>query len=220
VSRPGRAAALAVVLGSSSARAAAPGSAPECRSDSGAYLHDGFFARSDVALAFFSAVVGGSGASGRRTAIRGIGQSQAISIGGTPERGLVIGGSLWAARIDPVFVEDGRTIVPDDDSVKVTLARVGPFLDWYPDPSRGFHANVAAAFTIQIESDAKGNAVKPAAVGAALSLGTGYDWFISSQLSIGLLGRVAFGREVRRPVEGDQRMTWFVPELAFSATYH
>jgi hypothetical protein len=220
VVRAHRAAALVVVLGSSLARAAGPQAAPECQTDSGARLHDGFFARSDVALAFFSAIVRGSGASGRRTGIRGIGQSQGVSIGGTPDRGLVLGGSLWAARIDPVFVEDGKTIVPDDDSVKITLARVGPFLDWYPDPSRGFHTNASAAFTIQIESDAKGHAVKPAAVGAALSVGTGYDWFVSSQLSIGLLGRVAFGREIRRPLEGEQRMTWFVPELAFSATYH
>jgi hypothetical protein len=202
-----RVAALVLTLGSSAA------AEPE-------RMHDGFFARSDVGLAFYSAVVRGSGASAGRTGIRGIGQSQAVSIGGTPERGLVLGGSLWAARIDPVFVEDNRTIVPDDDSVKITLVRLGPFLDWYPDPARGFHASVAGAFTAQIESDVKGDPIEPAALGAALSLGTGYDWFVADQISVGLLARVAFGREVRRPADGDQRMLWFIPELAFSATLH
>jgi hypothetical protein len=201
------AAALVIALSSNAAADPAP-------------THDGFFARSDVAFAFFSAVVSGSGGAPRRTGIRGMGQSQALSIGGTPERGLVTGGSVWAARIVPQFVEGNRTIVPDDDSVKITLVRLGPFLDWYPAPSRGFHTSVDAALTAQIESDVKGNPVKPAALGAALSIGTGYDWFVADHLSIGLLGRFAFGRAIRKPADGDQRMLWFVPELALSATYH
>lgn len=132
----------------------------------------------------------------------------------------MVGGTVWTARIDPVFVEGGKTITPDDDSVKVTLLRLGPFLDWYPDPARGFHTQAAAAFTAQIESDVKGNPIKPAALGAALSIGTGYEWFISSELSLGLLGRLALGRVVRTPTEGKQDMLWIIPELALSATYH
>jgi hypothetical protein len=197
------------------------GSECECpAAGPGERLHDGFFARSDTGVAFFSAIVSGSGASPHRTFVRGFGQSASIWVGGTPERGLVVGGAAWTARIDPQFIEDGKTVVPEDDSVKVTLLRLGPFLDWYPEPGRGFHTQVAAAFTAQIESDVKGNAIKPAALGAALSVGTGYEWFISSEFSLGLLGRVALGRVVREPSEGKQHMLWFIPELALSATYH
>lgn len=185
--------------------------------DPGKHLHDGFFARSDTGLAFYRARVSGSSS---RTGIRGLGQSAGISVGGTPERGLVVGGTVWTAIIDPVFVERGRTVTPDDDSVKITLLRLGPFLDWYPDPARGFHTQAAASFTAQVETDVKGNALEPAALGAALSVGTGYEWFVSSELSLGLLGRLALGRVVRTPPEGEQDMLWLVPELALAATYH
>lgn len=188
--------------------------------DPGERLHDGFFARSDAGLAFFREIVSDSGAFPRRSSIRGLGQSAVISVGGTPARGLVVGGTAWTARIDPVFVEGGRTVTPDDDSVKITLLRLGPFLDWYPDPAHGFHTQIAATFAAQVESDVKGNAIKPAALGAALSLGTGYEWFVSSEVSLGLLGRIAFGRVVRAPREGEQDMLWLIPELALAATYH
>src|ERR1041384_5058002 len=97
----------------------------------GERTHDGFFVgvRAGVALLFgheetIPAVPP------FRTSLRGVGQSAEIAVGGTPRPGLVIGGSLWTARIDPTFVEGGRTVTPDDDSVKVTTARIGPFLDW------------------------------------------------------------------------------------------
>ena len=188
--------------------------------ESGARLHDGFFLRSEPSLAFFRAVVWGSSTETRRSGIRGIGQGAGISLGGTPARGLVVGGTVWTARIDPVFIEDGQTVSPDDDSVKVTLLRLGPFLDFYPDPSRGFHVVTAAALTVQVESDVKGNGVEPAAIGAAFSIGPGYEWFIMNEISLGLLGRVSVGRLVRTPNDGPEQILWIIPELALTATYH
>jgi hypothetical protein len=191
-----------------------------CRAEPGDRLHDGFFARSGTGLAFLWATVRDSGGSPRRSAVRGVGQSADISIGGTPARGLVFGGNIWTARIDPVFVEDGKTVSPDDDSVKVTMLRLGPFLDWYPDPRRGFHAQAVMALTLQVETDVKGNAIKPASVGGALSIGAGYEWFIASEFSLGLFGRMALGSSVRSPPDGDEVSLWMTPELALSATYH
>jgi hypothetical protein len=130
-----------------------------------------------------------------------------------------VGGTLWTARIDPVFVENGRTITPDDDSVKVTLLRTGPFVDFYPHPSKGFHAQFALELAVQFESDTKGNAIKPAAFGFAQSVGTGYEWFIGDEFSLGLFGRMALGRVVRTPTSGDERMLWIIPEVGISATY-
>src|SRR4051812_30010840 len=75
------------------------GSAPGDR------LHDGFFARSEASLAFLWANVRGANVPLGRTGIRAIGQGGSISIGATPERGWVVGGSAWAARLDPEFVE-------------------------------------------------------------------------------------------------------------------
>jgi hypothetical protein len=226
---PNRAAAFFVAWATSGvavlcpALAAAETKPPEVEcpdADPGRRRHDGFFARSDTGLAFLWAHVSGSGGPLGRTGILGFGQSASLSLGGTPERGLVIGGTAWTARIDPVFVEGGQTVTPDDDSVKVTLLRVGPFVDWYPDPTGGFHAQLSAAFTAQVESDVKGNAIKPAALGAALSVGIGHEWFVLDEISLGVLGRMAIGRVVREPSDGEQHTLWIIPELALTATYH
>ncbi len=190
-----------------------------CEADPGAKTHDGFFARSEPGLAFYWAHVSGSNAL-RRTGIRGLGQSAALSLGGTPARGLVLGGTVWTVRIDPVFIENGKTVTPDDDSVKVTQLRVGPFLDWYPYPKLGFHSLVAVELVVQLESDVKGNPIKPETFGAALATGSGYEWFIANELSLGFIGRVAFGAAARAARDGTEHTLFIVPELALSATYH
>jgi hypothetical protein len=183
----------------------------------GARFHDGFFARSESGIAVLSAFVSGGGT---RSSVRGIGQSASLSLGGTPLQGLVLGGTLWTARIDPVFVEDGKDVAPDDDSVKVTLLRIGPLVDWYPHPGRGFHALAAAALTLQVETDTKGNPLVPAAYGASLSTGAGHEWFLSSELSLGILGRVAFGGLSRAASGGTERSLFVIPELSLTVTYH
>jgi hypothetical protein len=191
----------------------------ECRADPGERLHDGFFARSESGVALLSAHVAGAGRSLRQR-IRGVGQSAGLSLGDTPAKGLVVGGTLWTVPIDPVFVEGGNTVTPDDDSVKVTLLRLGPFVDWYPRPREGFHALSSVAFTVQIESDVKGNAVTPAALGWSVSTGLGYEWFLASEVSLGFLGRVTFG-SLERAVAGGPEMTLFaLPELGLAGTYH
>jgi hypothetical protein len=191
-----------------------------CEPEPGERVHDGFFARSESGVAFLSAFVSDSGARPFRSRVRGVGQSASISLGETPARGLVLGGTLWTARMDPQFVEGGKDVAPDDDSVKVTLLRIGPLIDWYPHPERGFHALVAVAFTLQLETDTKGNPLVPAAFGASLSTGAGHEWFLSSELSLGILGRVAFGRMDRDAPDGRERTLFVIPELALSATYH
>ena len=142
------AAITAVTVNAQVAGASEPPS-PEPRAESACAdpserLHDGLFVRSEPGIAYLWAQVSDSGPSPRRSKVRGIGQSSSLLVGGTPARGLVLGGSLWSARIDPKFVEDEMTVDPDDDSVKVTVLHVGPFLDFYPDATRGLHASVGA----------------------------------------------------------------------------
>ncbi len=190
-----------------------------CAPAAGARTHDGFFARSSPGLALLWAHVEGSW-SPHRSGIRAIGQGGELALGGTPAPGLVLGGSVWTGRLDPVFIEGGRPVSPDDDSVKLTQLRVGPFLDYYPDPRGGFHALIVMALVVSIESDTKGDAIEPLAYGWSLATGAGYEWFVSSEMSLGFLGRFAFGG-VGRSVRGSPERTLFVvPELALSATYH
>lgn len=183
-------------------------------------MHDGLFARSEAGVAVLEATVSGSGQLPRRSRIRAIGQSASVNIGATPARGLVLGISIWTAILAPTFVEDGRTIVPDDDSVKLTLLRIGPFFDWYPNPRRGYHMFSSGGFAVQIERDTKGNPIYPIPLGFSFSTAAGQEWFVSSDLSLGFLGRFAFGWLTRTVVGTPERMLFVTPELALTATYH
>jgi hypothetical protein len=186
----------------------------------GQRLHDGFFFRAETGVVWLRAGVRGALAPPERTGLRGIGQSTSISAGGTPWPGLVVGGSLWASRIDPSFIESGVRREPDDDSVKWTLARVGPFVSFYPRPDAGFHADLALSIALAVESDEKGEPLEPGAAGPGLAVGLGHDWFVSSELSLGLFARVAMVRVTRERNGRAERTLGELLELGVSYTYH
>jgi len=191
-----------------------------CQRDEGAYRHDGLLLRSAPGLAVFHALVTGSVQAPRRTGADGLGPTSSLEVGGTPARGLVVGGSLWTAQLDPVFVEDGRRISSDDDSVKLTQLRIGPFVDFYPRPERGFHASAGVGLVVEFESDTKGDAVKPIWYGASLATAVGHEWFIAGEASLGILARFALG-SLRRSSGGvTESLSFVAPELALTATYH
>jgi hypothetical protein len=217
-----------VTLAAPDAGANSGGAGGECETPPGcvcgkrdptARRHDGFFARADVGLAGMWAGVSRS-ASGRDR-IWAIGQSAGLYVGGTPQPGLVLGGYVWTARLDPTFVVRGTRVSPDDDSVKLTLGRIGPFVDWYLDPLHGFHVQVAAGLAVQVESDTKGNSIKPGSVGGAGSFGLGYELFVGSQFSIGAMARFSVGALARSPPgAGEERLFFEIPELLLTSTFH
>src|SRR5512147_287617 len=86
------------------------GSGGAARGAESARTHDGFYARSAPGLALLWAHVDGAAGVPRRSGVRGVGQSGELALGGTPVRGLVVGGTLWTVRIDPVFIEGGRHV--------------------------------------------------------------------------------------------------------------
>jgi len=200
---------------------ATPAAVPPCPGEEGgAYRHDGFFLRSAPGIAGFWAIVSGWAGQPNRTGVRGVGQSSSLELGGTAASGLVLGGSVWTARFDPVFVEGGKRVSSHDDSVKLTQLRVGPFLDFYPSPERGFHASAAVSLVVEFESDTQGDAIKPVWYGPSLATGVGYEWFIARELSLGILARFAFGSLLRSAPNTTEHLTFVAPELALTATFH
>jgi hypothetical protein len=104
--------------------------------------------------------------------------------------------------------------------VKLTELRVGPFVDFYPHPARGFHASAGASLVVQFESDTKGDAVKPIWYGVSLATAVGHEWFIAREASLGLLARFALGSLGRSSGGVSESLTFVAPELALTATYH
>ena len=68
----------------------------------------------------------------------------------------------------------------------------GPFVDWYLDPTAGFHLQGLIGGSRITIRDETGEVSDHQPVGGALLLGAGYEWFLGDELSLGVLGRLTF----------------------------
>jgi len=156
----------------------------------GARRHDGFYLRLSLG--------GGSlGARGYRYdaldqrhayEFEGNALTTEIMIGGTPAPGVTLGGAYlgnYAARRDPDAAGQ-----PDS---WMSLGIVGPFIDVFPNPRRGFHFGgaIGPAGTASYDDNSEERAV---AFGFGGSLWAGYDFWVSDQWSIGAELRLSAAR--------------------------
>jgi hypothetical protein len=125
--------------------------------------HDGFFLRAGAGGTLYH---GKFGDRGRETELS---VSEEVLLGGTPWRGIVIGGGVLGVSLS---------------STAHPLIAYSAFAQWYPDPRRGLHLQALAAFAIvETSSDV---------LGPLAAVGAGYDFFISDQLSLGAFGRLGY----------------------------
>lgn len=154
-----------------------------CTQPRDAYRHDGFYAR----LSNESGYVGffGEGPDGDAS-IKGFGTGGFIALGGTPVPGLVIGGLIGSAAVRGTF--RGR---PEGSEKKGTmsLAMLGAFVDWFPNPYDGWHVGASFGFAaISLTDAALDDSVGPA---FSAKLFGGYDFWIGPQWSLGIMAGFA-----------------------------
>jgi hypothetical protein len=171
-----------------------------------AYTHDGFYLRFSLGVAYGSIV--GSGPSGR-TSLSGLDAATTLLVGGTPARGLVVGGAIHSAGASGQL--EGGPL----DGYHVTGAAIafGPFLDWYPDPRDGWHVGLLAGIGGAQLSNA---AVSLGSTGAAAALLTGYDWWIGPQWSLGILATASAATSGRLKYDDRSDSGYRVTPLAFT----
>jgi len=168
----------------------------------------------------------GGDVEGRTVGFASLGE---LTIGGTIAPGLVLGGGAYTAQLLSAhfkLARDSDGAPPSElDPELRTLALFGPFLQWYPNARRGFHVEAALGFAA-ITSDSGGSRgfEEPdyQAIGAGLVLGSGYEWFIADEWSIGVLGRMMAAVVTG---EDDAEVRWVhgistTPSLLLSITYH
>lgn len=153
-----------------------------------AYKHDGWFFNYDIRYGYLWNQVDAQ--SGPRdegaTTIRGPVLEVGISLGGTPARGLVLGGAFRVRRTtDLRYEQGGHTWEPSDNSVGLGVATLGAFARWYPMPRRGWFVSGEAALAVLSETDELGNVIEPNPSGPMLSMAAGYEWWSSRQWSVG-----------------------------------
>lgn len=152
------------------------------------HLHDGFYLRMAVGVGAFSSrdVVDGSPA-GQPT-FAGGGSAAELTIGGALRPGFVLAASgLWQSSLVGTL---------RDEAGQATLTRrhdfvlFGPTIDLFPWPRRGFH--VLATLGPAVMGDYRDDRVQKTwttRTGGGLSIGAGYDAWVSANWSLGFLVR-------------------------------
>jgi hypothetical protein len=147
--------------------------------------------------------------------INGAAASFTFLVGGTPVDGLAVGGGIIGTVAPrPTIKIDGELVRSDRH---VTFSWVGGFVDWYANPRRGFHLQglLGVAGLSQYE-------MGPDPVGVGVGVGIGYEWWVSSQWSIGAIGRVMYANlTLNENMRGlSETHSVITPAVLFGATYH
>jgi len=201
----------------------------------GLRTHDGFFFRLAGGLGAMSDAIDGSGSFLARGSLTGTNEfsgtasglafATEVSVGFTPVSSLVIGAGVYTATApSPKSDESG---VAGKYEFKLTqLELFALFGDYYFGPHSGLHAQAGGGFGAMIMGQGTGQEGGPGthahtAVGPGLMLGGGYEWWVSEQWGMGLLGRAIYGWSSGSDPKG---VSWEHGTLGWallaSATYH
>lgn len=199
--------------------------------DVGARVHDGFYFRIASGLSVLderiaSEEVAGSTIQARN---RGIAQLSDLALGGTVAPGWVIGGGIYSLDLitSTLHTRDNASgpIPPELDPGLRSLPLIGPFVDWYPNVRGGFHAQAAlglATLVPRVFGHPATSESEYSAVGGALIIGTGYEWWVGDEWSIGALSQLGL-RVLRGEDEAGRQWTHLItnsPSFCVSVTYH
>ncbi len=168
------------------------------------YRHEGFYFAVRSGIGFFS--VRGSGPLGDAS-IKGLGNAADLAIGGTVAPGLVLGGVFreWstAGTFDggpPItatrthFVNGVSTTDPPltlSGNARATSIEAGAFLDWFPNPERGWHVGASVGIGgVGVTDDSSAMSVGGGVMGSIFG---GYQWWIGPSWSLGIQGVLSGG---------------------------
>lgn len=182
----------------------------------GRHFHDGFYLRLGLGLGLGGVLVSSDSKSVSDYSFGGGGGVLDLWLGGTPSRGLAMGGVFSALGISSAKRKvDGQRIAGD---VTGSSALLGYFVDVFPDPAAGLHFGGAlgvAGSTAEIKGGTKFDGG-----GLGLQAFAGYDFWVSPDWSLGGLARFAgsVSRDKQGPVNYEESLGAFT--LSFTALYH
>lgn len=178
------------------------------------HMHDGFYARASVGFGSLGATFDDDDPTGLDLKGSGPALSVDVMVWGSPSPGLAIGGGLiWEASAAVSFDRGGFR--DSDRSLGVTL--IGPFIDGFPVPNRGWHFGGLIGVTqIRIEDTNADRLNHANGVGGAFWVGD--DFWVGDEWSIGPLLRLS-GALTNRD-DPDVHASSFALTLLFTAIYH
>jgi hypothetical protein len=160
-----------------------------CHAESAPYKHDGFYLQMSLGLGYLKQ---SANSDGEQSAITGASLNSSLWIGGSLIPGLVLGGgTLDAIAINPSLRDTAAGSTTKSTTYSRQLQIVGLVSDFYPDPRSGLHfkAMIGYAQLPLIKTDNYGYSVPS---GLGVMAGVGYDFWVSQEWSIGVLGRFSY----------------------------
>jgi hypothetical protein len=205
---------------------AAPASAPPTVAAApvkpGAHLHDGFYLRLGTGFGSYGETVRRAGQD-QSTTVTGVATVGEWLVGGAVRPGLIVGGGVFTSNV----LASDRTVsgaTPPDEIAggQGTFSLVGPFFDYYFNPTKGAHIEAAIGFATVTGTAVTSSSKDTVALGGGAVIGAGYEWWLSDNWSVGVLGRMAVGWVTGRD-NADVR--WYrsvgaSPSVLFTATFN
>jgi hypothetical protein len=181
------------------------------------HVHDGFYFRGALGLGVLAAEFEDDGASDQTVETSRGSVSLDLLIGGSPDRGIAIGGALLSEAIGGAKYEVDGTEVADGT---VLVGVLGAFVDGFPDPRRGLHIGGALGFSnvTAEELGPGGDNLEMAGLGGAVWVG--YDFWVASEWSMGPLLRLTATANQDRHDDADVTAITRSISLSFTALYH
>jgi hypothetical protein len=137
-----------------------------------------------------------------------------VMIGGTPSRGLAVGGGMWMGGFD---TNEWRG--ENSDRGTVAVFAIGPFVDYFPDPREGFHfGGTVGLGGLSVDAEPFSNSDERTATGGGMGAWMGYDFWVSREFSLGLAARY-LGVRVKH-AEGHWHGAGDTFGLSFTGLYH
>lgn len=188
------------------------------------HLHDGFYLRMALGLGPLNTTSSVDGID-QDIKTKGSGPAFDLYIGGSPVPGFVVGGALmWQVSLKPT-VDAGSAPastggITTDNPKSVALSQLGVFVDGFPDPSGGFHIGGALTLASLASSDSDGNTSDNNPTGWGLDVMTGYDFWVGTQWSLGVLGRFGYAHTTFGAGNIHESDSSPSAAISFSALFH
>jgi hypothetical protein len=186
----------------------------------GYHVHDGFYLRLAAGIGGGHTSVSGA----QNFGVGGPGLALNLWLGGTPWRGVALGGLLsYQGQNDGDTVVEGQKTGAGANSHIVLLA---PFLDVFPDPLRGLHFGGAAGLAfVGTAADShlladRYDVKDYSGGGLGASAWLGYMGFVGPEYSMGGLLQLSGFATNKKTSDVDRKASGYAVSLSFSALYH
>jgi hypothetical protein len=189
----------------------------------GVHEHDGFYLRFGTGFGGYSETITAEDAD-EGSVVTGMANVGEFAIGWSVRPGWIVGVGAWSSSVLSSD-EDVRGMEPPSEVLGGggNFSFVGPFFDHYFHPQRGLHLQASAGFATVRGFDVPDaqDSGDEVSLGGGFMVGFGYEWWVSDQWSLGVLGRLAAVVAVQ---DDDTGMQWThaigtSPSVLFTATY-